>query len=127
MKWEDVLKRTDIVGGDLETQEDDDIYRGPIKSIELKDGCIDIELEWCATMPAPGLPGFGTWQVNDATSFSVPSEVTPQALSEDRLQINVPLLGVWVILPKGGSKLDPAKVRGLKVAKPSKTPKKSKK
>ncbi|TSC84878.1 MAG: hypothetical protein G01um101413_262 [Parcubacteria group bacterium Gr01-1014_13] len=115
MKWQDVLKRNDIVGGELETQEDNDIYRGPIKSIELKEGVVYIELEWCATMPQPGNSGFGRWRVHDMTSVGLSAEITPREISDNRLMITPPMLGIWVIFPKGGSKLDPNIVAGLKV------------
>ena len=115
MEWQDVLKRDDIVGGELETQEDDDIYRGPIKSIELKEDVVYIELEWCATMPKPGNPGFGRWRVHDMTIVGLSTEIKPRELSGNRLMIAPPMLGIWVIFPKGGSKLNPAMVTGLKL------------
>lgn len=116
MKWEDVLKRDDIVGGDLESHEEGDIYRGPIKSIKLEDGIVSIILNWCAKMPGPGKTGFGEWQLlhHIEPGMFVISEILPRELSDNRISITVPGLGLMVIFPKGGSKLDPAKVKGLK-------------
>lgn len=119
MKWQDALKRTDIVGGELETQEGDGyIYRGPIKSIELKDGEVSIELEWCAKkiLDVRHNSDFERWRAHNVVSFSITAETTtPRELSGNRLMIRPPMLGTWVIYPKGGSKLDPAKVLDLKI------------
>lgn len=38
MTWEDVLARDDIVGGDIETQEGNCVYRGPISAIRMEGG-----------------------------------------------------------------------------------------
>ena len=115
MKWEDVLKRNDIVGGDLEAHEDGNIYRGPIKNIELKNGMVDIQLDWCAMMPKSGNPNLGQWKAHHITIASVDAEVLPREGGGSRVTVVVPGLGMWFIFPKGDSKLDPAKVAGLKL------------
>ncbi len=112
MKWGDVFKRDDIVGGDLEVQEDGDVYRGPIKSLELENGVVTINWEWCAKMT---LIGGGVWRAHNLTNVSLRSAIDPQELGDKRILIMPPLLGVWVIFPKGGSKLDPTKVVGLRL------------
>lgn len=117
MTWEDVLKRDDIVGGDIETHEDGDIFRGPIESIALRDGVVLIRSPWIATTPELGNPNCGQWKKHSGASFCyVNVEIPPEDIGQDRLQFNMPLLGIGIIFPKGGSKLDPAKVEGLIVA-----------
>ena len=124
MNWHDVLKRDDIVGGDVEIYEDDNLFRGPIKSITLKDGMVTIELEWCATVPIPGRPGFWVWRaIHVVVALLVSSTIEPRDLGDNRVMISAPALGTWIIYPKGGSKLDPANVAGLKVPHPAKKPK----
>ena len=114
MEWKDVLQRDDIVGGDLETQEDGAYYRGPISKIELRDGLLYIESSWVARMVPGGGGGWEKWDV-PFPFFVNPKDVSPQDIGEGRVMFNMPLLGIGVIFPKGGSKLDPAKVKGLQL------------
>ena len=111
--WEEVLERDDIVGGDIETQEDGDVYRGPIESIEKSDDSIIIKSPWLAKMT----PGEGVWRKWNITSMSInPSHIHPQDIGNGRIFFQMPMLGGATIFPKGGSKLDPSKVEGLEVA-----------
>ncbi|MFA5888638.1 MAG: hypothetical protein WCW47_01370 [Candidatus Paceibacterota bacterium] len=111
MTWEDVLRRDDIVGGDLETQEDGTYYRGPISKIELRDGLIFFESPWVARL----VPG-SEWEKWQIFPFYInPTEVSPQDIGDGRIMFTMPFLGAGVIFPKGGSKLDPAKVKGLQL------------
>ena len=56
--WEDVIRRDDIVGGDLETHEEGEVYRGRIESIELKDGYVNLRCSWVAKLDSTN----GTWK-----------------------------------------------------------------
>ena len=115
MTWEDVLKRDDIVDGDIETQEDGDIYRGPISSIRLENGRVRIESPWTARMEG-GMSSGGLWKNWEVYPFSVNAELCPpQDIGNGRIQFSMPGLGFGVIFPKGGSKLDPKKVEGLQL------------
>ncbi len=109
------MNRTDFlavsgqfVGGDLETQENGSIYRGPVKSIELDKNTVRVEGDWTAISRNSGV-SWDLWHIN---TFSVALEL----LSKDgtgRLIAVLPMLGIAVFFPKGGSRLDPAKVKGL--------------
>lgn len=77
MTWEDVLKRDDIVGGDIETYENEDIYRGPISEILLKDGYITINAEWIAVMECSE---FGKWKKGNIAQLIFPAETPPANL-----------------------------------------------
>ncbi|MBI4434793.1 hypothetical protein HY635_03205 [Candidatus Uhrbacteria bacterium] len=112
MTWEDVLKRDDIVGGDIESHEDGYVYRGPISSFRLESGMIRFESPWCARMPEDMSAGWKPW---DITSSFVSASITPNDIGDGRVQFMMPGLGFAVIFPKGGSKLDPAKVEGLRL------------
>jgi len=83
MTWEDILKRDDIVGGDIEGQESGDIYRGPISSITLENGTITIKSEWMAKMAAE-TPG--VWEKWDIDSiFFDAANVKPQDIGNGRI------------------------------------------
>ncbi len=109
MDWHEVLERDDLVGGDLETQEDGHVFRGPILSIELRDDKIFIESEWVAYLRGDGK--WEKWQNNGV--FVNIGHSHPREISEGRIFFTMPYLGVATIFPKGGSKLDPSKVEGL--------------
>jgi len=106
--WEDVLRRDDIVGGEIETQEDGDVYRGPIESIELKNNYVSIKCAWVAKRLEDG-----RWVKWHITASGVAAECKPNDIGDGRIQYHMPMLGMAVIFPKGGSKLDPTKVEGL--------------
>lgn len=110
MNWEEIVRREDIVGGDIETQEDGDVYRGPIKEIRLEDGYVTIKSDWMAKMEGKN----GRWRKWNITSlvFAV-KMVQAQDIGEGRIFFRLHALGIGTIFPRGGSKLDPAKVEGL--------------
>ena len=107
--WEDVIKREDIVGGDLETHEDGGVYRGPIELIELKDGYVRFRSPWVAKFDEKT----GTWKNWHITSCGITAECKPNDIGNGRIQFTMIMLGFGIIFPKGGSKLDPARVEGL--------------
>lgn len=108
MTWEDVLKRNDIVGGDIETQEDGVVYRGPLSGIRMEGNHVHFDSPWCARMEGSK---WKTWPVYPCFVEKMTSP--PRDIGNGRIQFNMPMLGFGVIFPKGGSKLDPAKVEGL--------------
>ncbi len=113
LRWDQVLARTDLIGGDLESVEDGVAYRGPIKSMEIQNGQVIIEGEWTARIN----PENGEWELWHINRLTVNAEHTvPQNISDGRIHFNMLMLGYATIFPKGGSKLDPARVKGLSVA-----------
>lgn len=113
MTREEVAKRDDLVGGDIETQEDGDVYRGPITNATVDGEYLKIEAGWLAKMT----PGKTDWEVFISPIGNVlPIRIKDlRDIGEGRLFWGVPMLGVGTIFPKGGSKLDPAKVKGLTI------------
>ena len=109
MTWDDVLKRDDIVGGDIETHEDGYVYRGPISSIRIESGMVRYESPWCARMPEDMSAGWEPW---DITVGFVSSSVVLRSIGDGRVLFHIPGLGFGVIFLKGGSRLDPAMVKG---------------
>jgi len=110
-EWEQVLERTDLVGGDLETNDGSVMYRGPISSLEVKGSFLHIKCEWAATQN-----DMGGWQVFkdeacELTALNI-DNIGPQDIGMQRVY--------WfngfdcsTIFPKGGSKLEPKRVEGL--------------
>lgn len=111
MTEDDLRTRDDLVGGDIETQKDGDVYRGPIKSIRIEDGQLIVEAEWLAKMT----PGVSDWEAfTSPIGNTLPVSIGRLSdIGQGRLFWSMPMLGVGTIFPKGGSKLDPAKVKGL--------------
>jgi len=103
------------IGGEAESQEDGNIYRGPIQSIEEDRNSVLIQLEWCAKMPkSEGNFEWESW--SKSFLYFDRDKVSVSDIGEDRLFFNIPPLGIMTLFPKGGSKLDPAKVKGLNIS-----------
>lgn len=109
MTCSDVLKRTDLIGGDIESIEDGVLYRGPLSKIELRGEMIYFFSPWCARVN----PATGEWENWSITSSSVNKDVPLQDIGEGRLHFSMPFLGGCTIFPKNGSKFDAQKVKGL--------------
>ena len=115
MKWEDFLGRNDIIGGDIQDQEGEFIFRGPIEKIKMEDGFIKIYPRWIAKLTKHS-DSKETWKSIDMLFNPLEidtSKVRPQNISEGRIFFSYPLLGNFTIFPKGDSKLDPKIVEGL--------------
>ena len=111
VSWKQVVERSDIIGGDLETVEDGVVYRGPISEIVVEDGVVYFKSPWTAVMTENG------WERNPIDVCSVREDVcTPQEIGGGRIVFVMPFLGRGTIFPKGDSKLDPSKVRGLELS-----------
>jgi hypothetical protein len=108
LKWDDVLKRKDLIGGDIESVEDDVVYRGPLSKINAEDELIWFTVSWCAKMNDKG-----EWEKWNITSGFVNKTILPQDIGEGRVFFMTPCLGSTTLFPRGGSKLDPNKVKGL--------------
>lgn len=109
MEWSDVFKRDDLIGGDIETVENGIPYRGPLSKIENEGEMIRFTSPWTAWLN-PQTGEWETWHKNDC---SVNMEVEPQDIGQGRVSFEMLFLGHCTIYPKGGSKLDPKKVKGL--------------
>ncbi len=107
--WDAVLARQDLVGGDLETNEDGAYFRGPITRLTRTDDQLVIETEWVARLDQNA-----GWKVYENRPLTVALDMTkPQDIGNGRVFFVLPFLGTCTIFPRGGSKLDPAKVDGL--------------
>jgi hypothetical protein len=110
MTWEEILERDDIVGGDIESQEDGIIFRGPIESIKIKDGIVIIKSKWLARLDPRESDG---WKKSDTTELSVSANSKPEKIPGNRIYFQFPPPGQCIIFPKGDSKLDPKLVKDL--------------
>jgi hypothetical protein len=109
LTWDQVLARTDLIGGDIESQEDGVVYRGPLSEIKVEGNSICFTSPWMARLE----PGTGTWHKWHINRCSVRKSLPPQDIGDGRILIQMPLLGVCTIFPKGGSKLQASSVVGL--------------
>ncbi len=113
LTWEEVLARTDLIGGDLESRElDGHVYRGPIQKIHNEKMSVVFQLEWTARR---GLKA-GEWDAWKNRLFSVNKTlVIPRDMRNGRIFLDIPFLGIATIFPRGGDKLYPAQVKGLAI------------
>jgi hypothetical protein len=112
LTWDTLLANKELIGGDIESQENGVVYRGPIAEIKDEGDTIRFNSPWCARMN----PGTGEWEKWDVTSLSVSkSMVQPQDIGGGRIFFWTPFLSVCIIFLNvmGGSKLDTRKVKGL--------------
>jgi len=118
MHWKDVLARTDLVGGDIKCHKGQSIFRGPIERIRLRNGFIHITTKWMAEMPVIHQGGSKKWKLSNPEHSSLiinPKKARLQNVQQNRV-LYFTLPGVlYVIFPKGESKLDPTEVEGLEV------------
>lgn len=113
MTWDELLRRDDLVGGELETQEGKDIYRGPIKTIRQDGDTVTFFLAWLATMR----PRETVWHKSsrDAHVTFNTKDITLRLHGSTRDGELIQLVGgSGMIIPEGDPRrLDPANVRGL--------------
>ena len=115
---------TPFIGGQIEVQNQDEgyLYRGEIKTVVVEDNELRVALNWMAK--GEGYPPIPTGWVADerlvyAASLEIytVSNIGPsgeEVGGDDRICLNSPIVGELTILyPANGSKLDPAKVKGL--------------
>lgn len=115
--WSEVLARTDIVGGEIEVQETLEVVRGPIRAIGRDRDTIFFCFEWTAVLPNPMLGKGGHWTYEDKKDprfYNVSDElITPSDLGEGRIGFLLAGVGMFVIFPKGGSRINRSNVQGL--------------
>jgi len=109
LTWKDVLQRDDIVGGDLRYLFGSTMYRGPIKSISGPTHIL-IEFEWLAIYD-----GNGQWVTSCVDRLLFSGRLyPPRDIGQGCVSFQM-LIGSCTIFPKGGEKLNPADVAGLKM------------
>ncbi len=115
-------KVAEFVGGDMEIQNKNEgyLYRGPIKSATIENNMLLIKFAWLAR--GEGYPPSPiNWKKEDKfASDGYIRNLKFYGVSEignDRLSLCSFISGELLILfPLNGSKLDPAKVEGLKLS-----------
>jgi hypothetical protein len=117
LTWNEVLKRDDIVGGDIQIDQDGFLLRGPISSIKIENGYVYIRVFWMARIEINRLSiGLGEGLEYCIMNFySVSADTLPTDIGNGRMSIVKPRKGVAIIYPKGDKKLDPANVKNLKI------------
>lgn len=106
----------EFVGGQLEIQNQIEgyIYRGEVAEVGLANDELQVQFKWFAKGDSLPLPT--EWTNQDNTPYGV-SLITasPSDIGEGRIAINTGFVSneMLVFYPPDGSKLDPAKVKGL--------------
>ena len=119
LTWEEVLKRDDIVNGDIQIDEDGYILRGPINEIAIENGYVYIRVLWMARrkINRMSVELGNVWEYCRKKFHSVSADILPLDIGRGRISIvkkSDPKS--WAIIyPKGDEKLDPANVRGLEI------------
>lgn len=108
ISWEEVLKREDLIGGDLELIHGDTVCRGPIVSITQEGYIIKITCDWGAQLS----PESGEWEKIENYFCSIRSDVaTPKDTGEGRVCFDLCMVGPVTLYPKGAHDLDPTEVK----------------
>ena len=110
------------VGGQMEIQNQSAryIYRGEVAAIIAEDNQVLVKFVWLAMGEGfPPVPH--RWVKTDRLGFAMNLMLyRPSDIGDECLCFNSSLSGELVVLfPPGGSKLDPAKVRGLVLSSPA--------
>ena len=106
------------VGGQMEVQNpgEEYLYRGEVGQIAVKNNELRVKFNWLAKGEGfPPLPN--RWVKDNRLNYSASLEIySVSDIGDGRVCLNSPITGETVVLyPKNGSRLDPAKVKGLDV------------
>jgi hypothetical protein len=106
-------------GGQMEIQNQGEgyLYRGEIEDIYVSGENLTVKFAWRAK--AKGFPVLVEGWVNDDEDLGYTANLTLYAatINNDRLILSSPIIGEMVaIFPPGGSRIDPARVEGLRPA-----------
>ena len=114
---EDILAK--FFGGDIEVQSVNENYcfRGRIKAVEVKNNVFTVKLEWLAENEGGSSNPSSKWKLDKRVNYEATLDIySVSDIGEGRLMLNSVLVGENVVLfPKGGSQLDPSKVKGLEL------------
>ena len=104
-------------GGELEIQNEDEgyVYRGEIKDIEVVDRSVKVKFVWLAK-GTDGFPPLG-WVRDEKLDYAASTDLYFASPYDDgRILMHSPIVHeLAVFFPPDGSRLDPAKVEGLKL------------
>ncbi|NMB91537.1 hypothetical protein GYA37_01655 [candidate division WWE3 bacterium] len=108
LTWDEVLKMV-LVGRDLEIQEGEFVFRGPIASIQKGINNIEIKTKWTAKLTKDG------WKLLEKNgNCLIPTDMrwsTPYYF-EGTIHFSIPYIGTAIIFPTG-SNVDEREVEGL--------------
>ena len=115
MIWEDVLKRGDIVGGEIEIHQPfGPIYRAPILGFSLfEGGYIQFASPWAVEL-VDSIHRDHNWKAVSVRTFYVDATVSPaKDFGLGRVRFEVPEIGLGFIYPRdGGSQINQSKIEG---------------
>lgn len=115
MNWDDdVLKRKDLIGGDIESVEDGVLYRSPLGEIKTEGNMIHFISPWCAKQNNEDgeWEQYGTLGATKAASVNK-TIISPSDGGSGYVKFSIPHIGRFTIRPNNGHQIDPGKVKGL--------------
>ena len=122
MGWKKALEEDEFIGGDLEFRVDLQVFRGPIKKIKFTDEYVYFMLEWAAEMELVDSEEDLVWIYRGPMEFRVNHNVPLRGDYDGKLIFAfLPcsnIVGLGIIFPADGDKLDPDNVNGFVVKLP---------
>ncbi len=111
LTWDAVLANKALIGGDVESEEDGIVCRGPLEEMHEDCNSIFFKLAWTARQNRET----SEWEKWDSNMFSVEGTlVLPADIGNGRVFFAMPGLGTCTLFPKGGGNtLDPHRVKDL--------------
>jgi hypothetical protein len=114
VRWEIVLGRISLNEAQIEVQEYDKIYRGPIKQVVLSGDDVRFELIWCAYFDL----ATDKWTAADRPTAAImpKNNVTIMTQKDNLRYVITSPTGLFIVATidmKGGYRLDPEKVIDL--------------
>ena len=106
LTWDEVLKRNDLIGGNIQTIKGGIVFCGPIGKIEEDGEFIRFTYPWCARMNGD------KWEKHPVTTCSINKEVSPQDIGNGRVYFSY-LSGSCTLFPRDHTNFDPNMVEGL--------------
>ena len=113
LTWEDVIKRDDIIDGNIMFYEVNNVYRGQIRSIKIDAEKILIHTLKTERALTTDDNEKKRWEHSHITYFSLDKRIAPNQISDGCVSFLIPPLSFGIFYPKG-FKFDVAEVKRLK-------------
>ncbi len=109
LSWPEVLIRKDLVGGDVQWREGDDLHRGPLAEVARTGDVICLKLPWTAQLDSRTK----VWESRPSAALYVNTNVWVWDKGYGRVEFTLPGFGTCTIFPNGGNKLEGRMVLNL--------------
>jgi hypothetical protein len=113
--WDDLIRRQDLIGGDVEIWVGKEkIYRGPVKSLSVDGDNFIVDRDWTAERDR----GVGTWKVCATNRSTFPMQEIkffPGLTENGKIVFSVAGVCLCVINTVNHGRLSPSEVSGLSI------------